>query len=276
MSHRLPNFFIAGTQKAGTTYLARMLGAHPEIYFSKPKELFLFGRSDMNQEMFDDYLRNYFSAERIEASKRGRKSRFIGEGSTTYFQSRIALSNMNKCLGTDFKAIVILRHPVEKLLSYYMHHYVRGRFDASKAIGDSSIARTSMYAKHLRRWIDDLGFERFFPMKFDSLRENPLEFVNSAVRFAGLQPLKKVSRRKINAGFEMVRRGDYVEPRFSKNPPSPTLQIPRFAMTDLADLQKRFLPDVKRTQALVGFDMTPWMELPEFRQPENESALVRK
>lgn len=33
-----PTFFVIGAAKAGTTSLCELLGAHPEVFFSDPKE----------------------------------------------------------------------------------------------------------------------------------------------------------------------------------------------------------------------------------------------
>jgi SpoVK/Ycf46/Vps4 family AAA+-type ATPase len=34
---RKPNFLIFGVQKAGTTFLAKHLAEHPDVFFSDPK-----------------------------------------------------------------------------------------------------------------------------------------------------------------------------------------------------------------------------------------------
>ncbi len=45
----MPNFFIVGAQKAGTTSLYHYLNQHPQIYMSPIKEPFFFDH-EMNSE----------------------------------------------------------------------------------------------------------------------------------------------------------------------------------------------------------------------------------
>src|SRR5258706_8466463 len=42
---KLPNFFIVGAPKCGTTSLARYLGSHPHVFITNPKEPCYFSRS---------------------------------------------------------------------------------------------------------------------------------------------------------------------------------------------------------------------------------------
>lgn len=251
-----PNLFVVGTHKAGTTFLCDMLGDHPDISFSRPKEPFFFNRDDVTADTYAAYLTEYFPSKDIKK----KRARFFAEGSTAYFQSRSALENMCKLLGANFKAIVVLRQPVAKCLSYYMHHLRRGRFDASHHLLDKSIVRTGMYAKHAERWIDALGFERFFPMKYDTLQQSPMDFVNGVVRFIAAEPLDAVPNLRINAGYQIVRRGDYLVPIVEGG----SGEQPRFLMSDIMELQQTFTKDIKRTQDVTGLDLSRWLELPEF------------
>ena len=41
---RFPDFFIAGPQRTGTTWLHANMRFHPEIFLSEPKEIFFFSR----------------------------------------------------------------------------------------------------------------------------------------------------------------------------------------------------------------------------------------
>jgi hypothetical protein len=52
----LPNFFIAGAPKAGTTSLYHYLGQHPEIYMSPIKEPNYFA-SEIRLGQFSEHLR---------------------------------------------------------------------------------------------------------------------------------------------------------------------------------------------------------------------------
>src|SRR6185436_14847515 len=55
---RLPNFFIAGAPKAGTTSLYHYLDQHPQIYMSAIKEPHYFA-AEVREENFDPKLRHW-------------------------------------------------------------------------------------------------------------------------------------------------------------------------------------------------------------------------
>ena len=43
----LPSFIGIGAQRCGTTWLYESLAAHPEVYVSRPKELYFFTKNYM-------------------------------------------------------------------------------------------------------------------------------------------------------------------------------------------------------------------------------------
>jgi len=257
-----PNLFVAGTQKAGTTFLCTVLANHPLIFFSKPKELFLFNKTNLVQRMYQEYLEKYFPESKVAHSHL-----YLAEGSTSYFQSNVATNNMMKFLPAGFKIIVVLRHPVEKALSYFMHMHQRDRFDATRSILDPAIVRTSLYAKHVRRWLNLLGPDRLLVLKYDTLEESPRTFADAATRFLQLPPVAEVPSSRINAGFGMVRREDHVEPRI-ETPNATHREVPRFSIADLVRLQSMFTDDLRRTQTITGLDLARWFELPDFASDE--------
>ena len=56
MEYPLPNFFVVGAVKAGTTALHLFLDQHPEIFMSRVKETNFFSQPDMHAEHFNrDY-----------------------------------------------------------------------------------------------------------------------------------------------------------------------------------------------------------------------------
>ena len=55
----LANLFIVGASKCGTTFLHDILGQHPDIYMSKPKELFHFTSENSSEN--DNKYNAFFS-----------------------------------------------------------------------------------------------------------------------------------------------------------------------------------------------------------------------
>jgi len=151
----LPNFFIAGAPKSGTTSLYHYLGQHPEIYMSPIKEPNYFA-SEVRLGQFSEHLRP--RAERDLAPLRAylngpmREKRFgslitewpdylrlfrkvqgqkaIGEASVCYLWSESAAANIHRRI-PDAKIILVLRNPVEMVFSMYLHTLRSGAIQVS-------------------------------------------------------------------------------------------------------------------------------------------------
>lgn len=259
MSPGNPNFFVIGAQKAGTTFLCHHLAAHPKIQFSKRKETFFFGKLHVTRDDYEAYLKRFFPS---RVSKPD--ATVFAEGSATYFQSSHARKNMQRLLDDDFKVMVSLRDPVTKTISWYMHNYIRGRFDRSHPILNRKLMRRSRYAIHIARWHKAIGAARVRVVTYDMLKDNPLAFVNGALEYLDLEPFSELSAAPVNAGFKIVQRGDYLEPVFDR-PDASRPPEPRFSLHDIAELHAMLLEDVQRTQDLTGLDLSKWLELPEFK-----------
>lgn len=106
-----PNFFIVGCPKSGTSALSQYLSEHPNVFFSTPKEPFYWcqdftaSKSIHGVDSLESYLR-FFSAAKPDVHLA------IGEGSTTYLQSKVALQHIIQ-FNPQARVIVMLRNPVE-------------------------------------------------------------------------------------------------------------------------------------------------------------------
>ena len=111
---KLPNCFIVGAPRCGTTALASYLAEHPEVFFSLPKEPFFWSddcdrlRQEVGIQTLDQYL-SLFSA--ATASHR-----VLAEGSTTYLQSPGAVERILE-LNPDARFIAMIRNPVDTVQS---------------------------------------------------------------------------------------------------------------------------------------------------------------
>lgn len=113
----LPDTFLVGAPKAGTTSLSTWLGSHPDMHVSVPKEPY-FWASD-----YPNMSRHYGFHDRgnYEALYDGRLAdgaRRRLDGSTTYLYSREAVPAILAAV-PHAKFIVALRNPVDLLASYH-------------------------------------------------------------------------------------------------------------------------------------------------------------
>lgn len=106
----MPNLFILGAPKCGTSTLYSWLNEHPSIYMSSIKEPNYFN-DDHNIGLlssFDEYLKLFSRA----------KSRhiYLGEASPYYLFSETAVKRIENTI-SDAKYVVMLRNPIEMFIS---------------------------------------------------------------------------------------------------------------------------------------------------------------
>jgi hypothetical protein len=256
----VPNFFILGAQKAGTTYLAKVLSLHPEIFFSEPKELMFFSKPDITEKDFRTYKDEHFSGTRDET--------WIGEGSTTYLQWPDALDNLQSKITGLPKFIVCLRHPTEKAISFFIHNWRRNRYAPGTTLTETldmklglSPLATSLYAPSIKRWLDAYPREAFCFMKFDHLQATPDRFVRKATDFLRIAPSTDIPNKLINAGLPLVwENGKLTVSKKVDTDQTP----PVFTVEELNALHDRFQDDIEETAELTGMDLTNWTRVPTF------------
>jgi hypothetical protein len=136
MTEKLPNFFIIGAAKSGTTSLHEYLDQHPEIYMSFPKELNFFSFLDFAPDFSgpcahwdNPVLADRLRRERYELSittwseykkvfAHAGPAKAIGESSVSYLYFPQAAARIRQ-FTPDARLIAILRNPVDRAYSKY-------------------------------------------------------------------------------------------------------------------------------------------------------------
>tara|TARA_B100000315_G_C14571105_1_gene585564 strand:- start:503 stop:1396 length:894 start_codon:yes stop_codon:yes gene_type:complete len=108
----IPNFFLVGAPKCGTTSLSLYLEEHPEVFVSDPKEPHFFS-NDINNGGIKD-LSGYLDC--FKGAHGG--CRTIGDTSTLYLYSKTAIQNIIK-FNPKSRFIVMLRNPLEIAFSFH-------------------------------------------------------------------------------------------------------------------------------------------------------------
>lgn len=269
---RTPNFFVAGTQKAGTSYLCAELAEHSQIFFSRVKEPMFFSRGDVTASSYQEYLAEHFAEAAGE--------RWAGEGSTLYFQSERAIANLVKFIGRDLKFIVCLRQPTEKAVSLYMHNFRRGRLRGSERITELegtpfAVRPQSLYRDWCDRYAQTFGRKQIVFALYDQLVDDPAGFVGIALQHLGLDAESSPKPGLVNRGLPLVWDGDILKPDPATTPLQPDQTLPEFTRDELLTLHNSFLDDVRRTQDFIAKDLAAWLEFPAF-QEERVDEMKRK
>ena len=108
----LPNLIVAGVPKAGSTSLHMYLSKHPDICGSYTKEINFFSPLHRGHDLhpLSEYAGHFSHA----AGERYRL-----ESSPGYLYGRGIANGIRETLGEDVRIIVVLRNPVERVMSFY-------------------------------------------------------------------------------------------------------------------------------------------------------------
>lgn len=116
----LPNFFIVGTPKAGTTSLYYYLEQHPDIFMSPIKETNYFSYEEIKaQGLFynEEHIDSISKYE--EQFKDAQNKKAIGEASVSYLYYPDVPSKIKK-FNPESRIIIVLRNPVDRGFSHYL------------------------------------------------------------------------------------------------------------------------------------------------------------
>lgn len=111
----LPDFVIIGAQKGGTTSLFSALEEHPACARAWKKEVHYF------DHYFDKGLNYYKRFFPLRSFMKSRGKTICGEASPYYIAHPLAAERIRSTL-PDVKLIAVLRHPVDRAISHYLHN----------------------------------------------------------------------------------------------------------------------------------------------------------
>jgi len=155
---RVPDFFIVGHPKSGTTALYGMLTRHPQIYMSN-RELWVFANEShapaparpvgagRTPATLEEYL-SLFDAATAE--------QLVGDYSTSYLVSHFAASRIAELQPTA-RIIALLREPVSFLRSLHLQllqNHVETEKDLRRAIDFEQDRREGRHLPRNRYWLE--------------------------------------------------------------------------------------------------------------------------
>jgi hypothetical protein len=176
-----PDFIIIGAMKCATSSLHEQLAQQPGIFMSALKEPNFFSDDDQYAKGMDWYHSHFADAQPTE---------LCGESSTHYTKLPTyphTLARLNQAL-PDVKLIYVMRHPVNRLVSQYIHEWTMRVIseDINEAIATHpELIAYSRYTLQLQPYFDVFGPERVLPVFFERLFTYPQEELERICRFIG-------------------------------------------------------------------------------------------
>lgn len=187
-----PNFFLLGGAKCGSTTLYHLLDQHPDLYMAPEKEAHFFNADRYYRKGLRAYLEEHF---------RGAEAFPVrGEATPAYFhRAQKVAPRMKKTLGGDLRFVIVLRDPVRRAWSHYLHQESLGGEPLSfadaveaeerrreRAKSWRGYFRDGLYARHFRRWLEHFPRGAFRVLLLDDLKREPARAARRVFRFLDL------------------------------------------------------------------------------------------
>lgn len=226
---RVPNFFIVGHPKCGTTALYEMLRRHPQVYMPQLKEPQFFGEdmyprghqphSSVLPETPEEYLALFDAA---------LPDQRVGEASPLYLTSRTAASQIAE-VRPDARIIAILREPADFLRSLHLQ-WVRSRLETKKDFRKAilleearrqgkRIPRASLvrpltllysdfvrYVEQLRRYHAVFPPEQVLVLIYDDFRQSNETTMRSVLGFLDVEVSSPIDVMEVNPTVRLRSR----------------------------------------------------------------------
>jgi len=294
--NKLPDFLIVGAAKSGTSSVYHYLNDFSDIFMSEPKEtrfitsqfLNLSFKGKGDKEVTKRFVKTY--KDFIKLFEKAPDNSVIGEGSpdNLYYYEE-AIPKIKEILG-DPKIIILLRNPVERAFSAYMHLILRQReslsfkeaIELEKERIDKNYAFIWHYLKAGRYYNQVKAYKEGFPnvkvVLFDDLKKEPVKIIKELRSFLNLEEIDfNFSNEKFNQSGKpkypylrsfLIKRS-YLKKYVSFFLPTSIFtemknKVLEIEKTSLLEEDRKYLEEYFKTeiinlQELTGRDLSHWL-----------------
>lgn len=276
------DFLCLGVQKAGTTWLHKVLEEHPQIFVAR-------GDEDKDTRFFShfyDYGYEWYERH----FEPGRAAALRGEVSTSYFYSKDAPERVRR-YRPDMRLLVCLRNPLDRLISNHRHEIRIGHVTGENRLLENGLANNpsyveqSLYATQLARWLEAFPLSSFHVLVFEEVFAAPETAIRGVYEFLGVDAAfrppslhEKVNQGRIPRsrfadgalrfaarGLRRIGLGTLVDSAKRAgvkeiNSASGT-RAASYTTLDPAtrrELEKLFAQDIRRLEEMLGRDLSIW------------------
>lgn len=180
----LPNVLIIGAMKAGTTSLYMDIADRRGAFLAQDKEPHALCHDDVLAPAGRAaYEANYANAP---------AGALCCDASTGYAKRPDfdgVVERAMRVLPAGFKAIYLVRHPIERIISQHHHEHTEGLVGPSideEVRRHDRYVQYSRYAYQLEPWMEQLGPERLRVVRFEDYVNRRRETVRELLGFVGL------------------------------------------------------------------------------------------
>jgi len=201
---RLPHFVIIGAMKSATSSLYDQLSGQTGIFMCNPKEPNFFSDADQYSKGIAWYSGLFAEADEDD---------LLGEASTHYTKLPTYPESVQRLKQhlPDTRFIYVMRHPVNRLVSHYIHEWSTGVYhcDIEEAIDKyPELVTYGCYATQLEPYFEAFGRAAVLPVFFDRLLSEPQMELERICHFIGYQgkPVWIQDLKPDNVSSERIRK----------------------------------------------------------------------
>ncbi|MGH3087655.1 MAG: hypothetical protein ACRDSJ_10110 [Rubrobacteraceae bacterium] len=252
MSGTLPTFLIIGAQKSATRWLRAHLGEHPEV-FTADTELSFFNGQRFEQGL--DWYRTQFEGWNGEP--------IVGEATPAYMMWREGIAGTAARIDESLPGVrlmALLRNPVDRTYSAFVHHMRRGRIPADADLlgrirsipperDELSLITGGWYAESLAPYFERFG-ERLRVFLHDDVAENPERLYEQALEHVGASPgFLPTELRRVRYSGRTPKTSSYAEDGGGRR---------ELRSGEREEIYAYFSSDVQRLEEMLGRDLRSW------------------
>ncbi|MGD1854733.1 MAG: sulfotransferase [Leptolyngbyaceae cyanobacterium] len=173
-TNHYPNFLVIGAMKCATSSLHEQLALQPGIFMTELKEPNFFSNDDQYAKGSKWYT-SLFSPEETDI--------LLGESSTHYTKLPTYPRTLDRITqdipdASRLKFIYVMRHPIDRLVSQYIHEWsqriIPTATDINAAIhAHPELVAYSKYNMQLQPYFSSFGKEKVLPVFFENLISQP-------------------------------------------------------------------------------------------------------
>ena len=245
------NFIICGTQKGGSTALAKFVGQHPQIAFAAKKECHFFDQDKYFQDSevnYSVYHKNWTHV--LLNPKKRNTCKVYGEATPIYMYWELCTQRI-KVYNPKMKLIFILRNPVDRAYSQWNMFTQQGKesLSFSEAIRSEnsrileskifdnqySYIHRGFYAQQIKRIMTLFPREQMLFLRNENLRQDPQQTLDLVFDFLGVEPYQEIESEEVNSRV--------YEPMLPD---------------DRKFLQQQFSQDIIDLENLLNWDLSDW------------------
>jgi hypothetical protein len=300
----LPDFVIAGAPKAGSSALHAALAQHPQLFLTTPKEPKYFLCADAPPPLYtgpgDAHSRREWVWRRSDYERLfepAPDTAMRGESTPFYLMDRSAHRRMRDAI-PDARLIVVLRDPVDRAYSNWMHLWVDGLEPEADVLAacEAEEARIAggwapfwryrglgRYGEQLESLYASYPREQVMVLRYRELVDEPVRVLDEVCRFLEVAtgvvsnvprdntrpfvrhgPRRAVLSRVIRAG---AGAGAFFSPQLWRRASRPVLRAmhigqpfdrPALSADERRTILEPLLPDIDRLEAVTGQDFSDW------------------